>query len=274
MKFKALFILFNAVIILSFLFLFLLPLILFGARYFPLAAAAIFILTLVAINFYFLRYWRLFILLEREDWPRLMSFLEEQVYQSSALRGLYIKMLINAYLLTSNSHRIVALEALLRERRPGLLRRYGLQIGLPYLLRGEPAEAEKYFGRLLAEARAPDRGWIHWNHVFCLLQQKQLDAARRELLEILDSRPRPLLSLLTLYLLDSFSTADSEAALRVRRGKAWFQRRYSQRRWEKAVGRSVKSLHLAVLSPLIKDASNWVFPPAREEQPVVEGTVH
>ena len=92
MKFKTIYILFNAVILLSFGFIFLMPLLLLGSDYFSLfvsknwIAGALFLLTLIIINGYFLWNWKLFHLLETEDWRGLINLLENRVYEKGLRR--------------------------------------------------------------------------------------------------------------------------------------------------------------------------------------------
>ena len=85
MKLKAVFLLFNAVLVASFLLIFLMPLFLLGAGSFPLfwgrnwIIGVVFLATLAAVNLYFALNWRIFTSLEREDWPALIVQLEERV---------------------------------------------------------------------------------------------------------------------------------------------------------------------------------------------------
>ncbi len=78
MKFKAIYILFNVVLVVSFLVIFLMPVFLLGSDYFSLfwtrnwVIAVVFVVTLAALNTYFLLNWGLFTRLEREDWPGLI----------------------------------------------------------------------------------------------------------------------------------------------------------------------------------------------------------
>ena len=82
MKFKTIFIIFNVVIVFSFLFIFFMPLFLLGGDYFVdfffnnWFIGILFVITLFIFNFYFLQNWQLFRLLENEDWNKLIEFLE------------------------------------------------------------------------------------------------------------------------------------------------------------------------------------------------------
>jgi len=80
MKFKTIYILFNAVILISFAFIFFMPLLLLGSDYFSLfvaknwIAGVLFVITLIIINGYFLANWKLFRLLEsRGTWKNRLQ---------------------------------------------------------------------------------------------------------------------------------------------------------------------------------------------------------
>ncbi|KKM90632.1 hypothetical protein LCGC14_1236610, partial [marine sediment metagenome] len=111
------FIVFNLVIVFSFAFIFFMPLLLLGQEYFSLTfkhnliPALLFVFTFIIINSYFLSNWKLFNLLEAENWPQLIEFLEEEIFIKNRVRGAYIKMLINAYLFSSTIEKIASLEA-------------------------------------------------------------------------------------------------------------------------------------------------------------------
>ncbi len=275
MKFKTIFIVFNAVVVLSFLSIFLVPLFVLGGEYFAFfasrnwIAALLFLAAFLAANAYFLLNWRLFGLLEREDWPALVRHLEEQIYRKGRLRGTNIRLLANAYLLTSAVEEIHRLEAHLGKSRPDLLDRQPLPFGIPYLLKSPPEEAEQYFARQVARPLLRQKEWMRWNHAFTLLQTRQTDAARAELLGLLDSLAgrEPLLGLLTLYLLDSFSQSDESVGERVERERLELSRRYSRPRLERIVERSRGNLEVLILSRLVQDALRWLYRSAAGSAP-------
>ena len=280
MKFKTIFVIFNCVIIFSFLFIFFMPLILLGSEYFSLfatknwIAAVLFLLTLIIINTYFISNWKLFGLLENEDWTRLMSYLEDRIFGKGVLRANHIKMLINACLITSNTQKITNLETYLAEKKPALVNRFALQLGIPHLLKNDPEKAEKYFGRLLAEPHVRNRGWIRWNYAFCLMQQKQFDSAKEELLKLLDGERDQLLQLLAIYMLDSFSRMDPSVRERVNQGRTGLQAKYSPEQWKKKVDGSSKNMEVIILAQIIRDAGEWLFKPEAGSEDQGEKIIH
>jgi hypothetical protein len=267
MKFKTIYILFNAVILLSFGFIFLMPLLLLGSDYFALfvsknwIAGALFLLTLITINGYFLWNWKLFRLLESEDWRGLIHLLEQRVFQKGRCRKATIKMLINAYVVTSGVDKISALESYLREKKPALLRTYALQFGIPYLLKmkDEPKAAESYFGRAAERADAPHRDWLRWSYASSLLLERQFDAAKVTLLELLDSKLDPVLELLALHGLSFFTGVDPHLAERVETERRRLARRFTPQQWDKRIESNSRHIQIVLFNGIIRDAKRWLF---------------
>jgi hypothetical protein len=263
LKFKTLYILFNAVILAAFLFIFLLPLALLGADYFRLfaqknwIAGLLFLLTLILINGYFALNWKLFRLLEREDWPALIRHLEASINRRGRMRKSSCRLLLNAYLITGNTEPIAALEARVRRDRPGLLPALALPFGLPYLLRGDPQASADYFGPLAAQAGVADRGWIRWNYAFSLMQLQQQEKAGGELQALLAQKPAPELRLLALYML----AASPSPGLReqAERGRRELAGRSSPEQWRRRLGGGGGNPQVALLQPILREAREWLF---------------
>jgi len=267
MKFKTIYILFNAVIVLSFAFIFLMPLLLLGGDYFELfvsknwIAGALFLLTLIIINGYFLGNWKLFRLLESEDWHGLILFLENRIFRKGRIRRGTIKMLINAYVVTSGVEKISELEGHLRQRRPKLLKTYALQFGIPYLLKmkDDPKPAETYFGRAADSGDAAHRDWLRWSYASCLLLQRQFEAAKVILLELLDSGLDPVLELLTVHGLSFFTGVDPQLARRVEEDRARLFHRYNSEQWDRKIESNSRHIQIVLFNGIIRDAKEWLF---------------
>jgi hypothetical protein len=276
MKFKTIFIIFNLVIVFSFLVIFFMPLLLLGAEHFSeffrnnWYISLLFIATLAIFNSYFIANWRLFQLLEREDWLGLIEYLEHKVFEQRKIQKNYIKILVNSYLVTSQPEAILKLKDHVEQMRPKLIKQFSVAFGLPYLLTNKSGEAERYYGKLLAQNRIRERAWIRWNYGFSLLQVKEAEGAKKEFFALLESN-NPVIVLLSLYLLSSFALEENgeKSALD---GKAEeIRSRYSKTQWEKKLNRYRSNLQAMIFSRLIAEASNWLF---QTKQAPKEETVH
>jgi hypothetical protein len=272
MKLKAIFWLFNAVLFVSFLLIFLMPLFLLGTDYFSLfwarnwIIAVVFIASLAALNSYFIVNWRLFRLLEREDWPALVSHLEDRILAKGKARATYIRMIVNAYLITSNTDGILALEAYLKEKKPALIPRFSLQFGIPYLLMKDPVVSETFFSSLLKEKKTAARDWMGWNRSFCLLQQNRHDEAKIELTGIFMRAKDPLLRMVSLYLLDVCARTDPEVARLLGESREMLKHSVPERTMRGKMARSGDNMEVVVLARIVQDACEWLY--------AEEGTVH
>jgi hypothetical protein len=265
MKFKAIFSLFNGVLILSFLMIFLMPLFLLGADYFTMfwarnwAIAVVFVVTLAVLNTYFFMNWGLFKHLEREDWPRLVSFLEERILGRGQARRMYVRMLLNAYLITSNTEGIRALEEYLRKKKPALIGTFSVQFGIPYLLMKDPGASEARFAAMLADGRIADRNWIRWNRSFGLIQLGRREEARNELSGVLGSEREPVLRMLCLYLLDVCAGQDAETGKRMGDWKESLKKDVRDRDMGKRIEKASENVQVVILSKIVQDARRWLY---------------
>lgn len=266
MKFKLVFVAFNLVILLSFLFVFLLPFFFLGPQYTQVFwvenwyLAALFVAIIVVLNLYFAKNWRLFGLLESEDWHGLVGYLEREIFERKRLRRQHVRLLINAYVVVSEPDKITRLEEFLRSQRPSLVAEFAVELGIPHLLSNDSVAITEYFGGLRQNARTKSRDWVRWGYAFGLMLQQSYDEAKTELLELLNQRTDPVLQVLTAYMLESYRRHDEQAARRVQEELNRLRNAWSPAKWKKQLERSRSNLLVLVMAKLLEDASSWAFP--------------
>jgi hypothetical protein len=267
---KAIFLLLNAVLGVAFFVIFLTPLFLVGGDWFSLfwtrnwPIAVVFALTLGAVDGYFLMNWKLFSGLEKENWGEVAEFLESRIFKRGWISAARVRLLLNTYLVTSNTDGILALESYLSGKKPGIIPRFSLPFGIPHLLSKEPKEAEAWFREMLLRPRVADRDWVSWNHAFSLLQTRENDTARAELSELVERVSDPVLLLLSIYLLDVLARNDAALETRVTSKRDMLKAQHTPTTFQKAVEKSSVNIQVVVLSRLLQDASRWLFAPAPE----------
>jgi len=265
MKLKAIFILLNAVLGVAFLVIFLTPLLVLGGDWFSVfwtrnwPIAIVFIVTLAGVDAYFFLNWKLFMALEKEDWTSVAGFLEERIFRKGRVLTTHVRLLLNTYLVTSNTEGILALEAYLGSRRPVMIHRFSLQFGIPHLLAKDPKDAEAFFKGLLDAPGVADREWVRWNHAFSLLQMKKPEEARKELDELVGSVTEPVLLLLALYLLDVLAKDDQALESKVARLRDGLKSSHTPATFQREVEKAGKNMQVVVLSRLLQDAMQWLF---------------
>ncbi|MFW5711722.1 MAG: hypothetical protein ACOC2P_00015 [Spirochaetota bacterium] len=264
MKFKLIFLLFNLLILVSFAVVIFMPFMMLGAEYsrnFWAASwylPALFLLIIIAIDGYFFMNWRLFTLLEAENWAELLRFLEGEVMQKGKTRSAYVRALIHAYFVTGNVSKIEPLEQYLREKRPRLVRKFALEFGMPKVLHKNHADMVKFFYEFKAE-KVPHQQWIRFLYAFGALMQHEHSEGREELLALSNEVREPVLKVLVLYTLDPFKTLDDEVLGRVERQRGELQKRLSAEQLRRAVDKRKDNIAIVVMTPLIQDAINWLF---------------
>jgi hypothetical protein len=271
MKFRTIFILFNVVILVSFLFIFLLPLFLLG----PESSlsfwkgswylAVLFLGLIAGLNSFFLLNRKTFLLVEGEDWGALSAHLVGLMFPKGRFRSGRVRLLVNAYLLQSDIAGIESLEAELAAKRPDVLRKNALLFGVTRLLRNKTAEAEAFFASYLEAKDVEARDWLRFDYGFSLVLQKKAAEALPYLEEGCSARDA-VLRLLAAYLLGSVGAASAadeagKAAAIAKAGAAreLLRRRYSSAKWGREVERAKSEVHIVILSKLIDDAGRWLY---------------
>ncbi len=266
MKFRALFITFNVVLILSFILIFFAPLFFMGQESFLLVVrqniliVIIFLAFLAVFNTYFIFNLRFYSYLEKEDWNGLIGYLEERIFKKGSVRSSYIKILINSYLVTSHMDGIQKLEKHLTRKNPARIQKYAIQFSLPYLLSNNPEEAETFFNSLLEMSGTHHRDWIRWNYAFSLLQQNKETQGKNTLLSLLHITNDMVLLILTLYLLDSYSARDPDIKEQVESSAKTLRDAHPEDSWNKIMETArKKNIEVLMLSQIIKDAASWFY---------------
>ena len=217
MRFKSIFWLFNIVVIFALIVFAIASLFLFGKDYAAVywgnmwIVVFLFLVLIGVLDFYFIRNWALFDLLEKEDWPELLAWLENRLYSKGQLRKHYANLLINTALSVSNLDAVKKLEKEVRERKPELLQSLGVALGIPILLEQDWSAVDAYFGPLADDPKTHKRDWARW----CRALAAGGDGVSEliELLEVKDSSIR-LLSLQILEQHSELLTSDQAEILK------------------------------------------------------------
>lgn len=270
MKFKTIFILFNIVIVISFLFIFFMPVIMLGSNYgysfwqtnWPLAF--FFIAILAAFNGFFIANWRVFALIEAEQWDELSKVLSDRLFQKHQLNKRNVRLYVNACLLRSDSLAIDRLQQELSDRKPALLEREATLFGTAWLLRNDAAGAEAFLVQWLDRPKVDKKDWLRFYYAFSLILQKRVaDAAPS--LELLLGKQDKVLVLLAAYLYGSLCAvaAAPEHQTRIQQlaeaKRLELAKGLTAERWSRETERAKAEVHVVVLTKLIDEAGTWLF---------------
>lgn len=271
MKFKSVFILFNAAVGISFLFVFAMPFIALGGSYaaafwtsnWPLALALVVVLGL--IDAFFLYNWRLFSLLEQEDWPALAHYLEARVVGKGRYDGRLVRLLANTYLVLSDAASVVGLEQKVAAAKPRLLGPNSLIFGVARVLLNRGDDTVDYFAERRKKASKGDAEWLEWYYAFSLLLGKRFAEATDVLLPLSATAKDAIVASLSAYFLEDTlaralpdraeecRTAAEAASSRVR------EKLPNKTAWDKELSRARGNIHVVVLTKSIEEAGTRLF---------------
>ena len=271
MKLNTIVIIFNLLIVVSFLFVFLLPVSFLGWEfatgfwadnwYLTLIFAAV----LVLLDVYFACNATLFGALEREHWPRVIDTLRRRIYTKGRASDQNVYLLVNAYLVSSNPEGIGELEVYLREHNRKALSRNALLLGIPRLLGSDGEQIRRFYGEFrTGRGTRSDEGWVEWCYGYGSLLAGEYEDARASLVPIADRNGPGVLKALAVYLLRPFVDLDASFETRVASYRDAITSHLSKRDWERRVDRARGKLHILVLSVLVRDVGDWLYPPRAE----------
>lgn len=265
MKFKTIFIIFNVIIVISFLFFFTMPLFIYGIDQFFVSLArtwialAVFIGILALFNAYFIINWNFFHLLEKEDWYGLIKHMEHRIYTRRSINRYNVKFLINFYICTSNIEGIKKLKDFLKFHKPSLIGYFAIQFGIPYLLAQKFDESKSFFEKLLEQPRVRGKDWVRWNYAISLMQLNERDDAKNEFLSLLSFKNDHIVYLLSLYMLNSFKESDGSIKKVIERASSDFKQHYNKDNWDKRVESNKANIEVVSIRSIIREASDWIF---------------
>lgn len=299
MKLKSVFIIFNAIVVLTFLIVYLMPLFFLGYEFAVLFwrghwyLVLLFVLVLAVLNGYFLWNWRLFSALEAENWKEIALVMEERIGKRGRFSNSNVRLLVNAYIVTSRTEAIRALERLVRSKKPRLLSRHVMLFSIPHLVSNDGEEIERYFAAFrsvhgdgsasLAEGEEPlprpvsSRAgfvrrffssadppldveyWVEWGYAFGVLLQGRLEEGQKILDAISTDAPAGVVSALSLYLLDAYRGTATGPDEEILRRRDEFVRRMPFSSWRKRIARERSRLHVIVLGKLLNDVEQWLY---------------
>ncbi|MCK5197334.1 MAG: hypothetical protein KAR21_03230, partial [Spirochaetales bacterium] len=204
--------------------------------------------------------WKLFTLLESEDWDGLISYLENRIYTKKNLHGYLIRILANTYLIKSNIDGISKLEELVRRQKPRLLKKMVLSFSVPRLIDGNAGGMEDFFGEFVEVKGVHKADWVRFLYSFSLLLNNKSEEASLSLLALCKRKVPPILQLLIIYALSPFvEMGELEGVSCVEVRKKELLSKYSKIKMELELERVKDNVVALVLNKFSKEAIGWLY---------------
>lgn len=230
--------------------------------------ALILTLVLAGLDVFFVLNHRLYYLLEREDWPALIQYLETRLFRKGHYTSRLVQLLANTYLVLSDSPAVISLENKVAIVKPALVHANALVFGAARILDKDYAGAARFFEthvEATGDKRGRDAEWLRWYQGFALLLDHQYQQAAERFLVIAETSPNPLPTALSAY----FLTEPLGKALYTRRGELNLAAENGRNRikaalpkraaWERDIAKLQNEVHVAILTKYIADTSNWLY---------------
>jgi hypothetical protein len=271
LKFRTIFILFNSIIALFLLFVFILPIFFLGSDFvhvfwrsvWPLAVMLV--LILLGMDVFYLRNRRLFYLLGREDWPALVLYLEDRVIKQGRYSSLPVRLLANTYLVLSDYRAVMNLENRVAIAKPGLVDAGALIFGTARILGKDYEGAVRFFAEKAGKAKRGTAAWVRWYAGFAqFLDRRFSQAADRFAAISREEEDVVPIGLSSYFLAISLTRALPNRSLELTAAALDGRKRVRaalpvQGAWNKEIGKIRSEVYVAVLSKYLDETSEWLY---------------
>lgn len=275
MKFKALVVSINIVLIVTFLCLFFLPFFFISPSFMPelwprnLFAAIIFVFTLVILNYAFIGNWAVMDFLEKEDWPGLAHYLEVRVISRNRYGKRNVRLLLESLVVLGDFSTIEKLAAQLKDSMPRLYRELAPSLSGAFILAGkyDLASGTAVFaignGKGL---RRDDLAWLKFYRGLSSYMSRSYDCALRDFVPLCAESDDPLITAIAGYLcsvsgkrLGEAGNGSGEIAGAARAAKERVRGKISKKSWNRYVDRAKEDIRIVILGSLINQAGVWLY---------------
>ena len=235
----------------------------FWSEYWPLLLVLV-LLYLVFTCFYFSNR-RLFLLLEKEDWPALVRYLEDKVIQKGHYSARLVRILANSYLVLSDSGAVMSLENKVAIAKPSLVNANVLVFGTARILGKDISGAIRFFTVRRDTVKAGLKEWVRWYCGFTMLLNRQYEEAGQEFTLLAQMSKDAVITALSAHFLNTvISAAQSDKAYEYREVISGSRERVlkalpATKDWNREVSRLSAEIHAAVLSKYMEEACRWLY---------------
>jgi hypothetical protein len=222
------------------------------------------VLLLAAVCVFFFSNYRLLSLLEREDWPALAYYLEQQIYGKLKYSTRKVKLLASSYIVMSDFNSVLTLETKTLNAKPIVVEKNILIFGAARVLSGGYREAAEFFKTYFEKGKGEENQWIRWYYGFSKLLGSDFNAAEPEFLSLAVFSNNALISALSAYFLDSSLANHSENPEKCRsvaeNGKKRVVKSIKNASlWKRETDKTGTDIHVAIVRKYIDETGNWLF---------------
>jgi hypothetical protein len=222
--------------------------------------------------FFFFNY-RLFSLLEREDWPALAYYLEQKIYVKGRYSDRNVRLLASSYLVISDFPSVLKLENKALLAKSPVIGKNALIFGVARVLSGGHKDAAVFFNTYLGKCKKKDRQWVRWFGGFSHLLGGAFAQAETEFLSLAVSSDSILITGLSAYFLQSSIEKHSLAPQKCHDTAENGRQRVinainNEENWKIEKQKLGAEIHIAIISKYIDEAGKWLFKKSEDYSPI------
>jgi len=270
LKFKHLIIIFSVIILVIVLITSLLPIIISGHgsavtfKYISLPLILFMAVLLICMSIFFFINYRLFSLLEREDWPALAYYLEQKIYVKGIYSDRYVRLLASSYLVISDFSSVLKLENKIFSVKPSLISKNVLIFGSARVLSGNHGDAAQFFKNYLGKCGKNDKQWVHWFYGFSQILNGNFKPAEPEFSSLAVTSDSILITGLSAYFLrntiEKHSLDSKKCREMAENGRERVKNALSNiESWQREKQKAGAEIHVAIINKYINEAGKWLF---------------
>jgi len=221
----------------------------------------------LGFNIFYFTNRKLFLLLEKEDWPALVRYLEDKVIQRGKYSPRLVRLLANSYLVLSDSAAVMSLENKAALAKPSIIDTNVLIFGTARILGGDISGAIRFFESRKDTAKADTKEWVKWYHGFSLLLDRQFEEAG-ECFSVLAriSGNGVVVAISSYFLFETIAPALPEKSEEYTKDALLGKERVCKilpkiENWKKEVSKLSTEIHAAAISKYLEEAGNWLYKP-------------
>ena len=274
MKFKYLTIAFSIIIVFILFMAFLLPLLTklpgtglqrlstssyAGFWFISLSLFIFMAIILVGFGVFFLLNYRLFSLLEREDWPALAFYLEHEIFEKKRYSTRKVQLLASSYMVISDYPSVMKLESKAILAKPVTVSKNALIFGAARVLSGSYKEAAVFFRRYMEK-----NDWVRWYYGFSGLLSGDYNQAESEFSALTVSSRDFIITGLSAYFMANnlikYSQKPDECRSAAGNGRSRVTKKIkSAAGWKKEVAKTASEVHIAIIRKYVEETGKWLF---------------
>jgi hypothetical protein len=223
------------------------------------------VLLFFTFNFFYFTNRRLFLLLEKEDWPALVRYLEEIVIQRGRYSPWLVRLLANSYLLLSDSAAVMRLENKVAVVKPALVDENALVYGIAHILGKDISGGLIFFEARKDTVKAGMRDWMLWFYSFALLLNCQFEKSAQWFCVSVRESKDPVVCALSSFFLSKTIAAlmpekrDGLKEISSQGKKKVYRSLPKEKNWRSAVSRLSTEMHAAIISKYLDETCRWLY---------------